>query len=75
VKQRQLYTTNFANDEHREFNDDIGKTAVAGMMAAIPDEWKANALDSSLKYAGVSHFHKPGIVYSVDVIVAVPNHK
>lgn len=44
-------------------------------MAAMPDEWKPDALSSSLKYNGVSHFHHPDIVYAVDVVVAIPNHK
>jgi hypothetical protein len=65
----------FTHDACREFDDDKGKAVVEGMMAAIPDEWKADAFSSSLKYAGASHFHRPGIVYSVDAIVAIPNHK
>lgn len=44
-------------------------------MAAVPDAWKADTLASSLRYNGVSHFHRPGIVYSVDLVVAVPNEK
>lgn len=28
---------------------------------------------ASLTYNGVSHFHRPGIVYVVDLIVVVPS--
>jgi hypothetical protein len=46
-----------------------------GSMESIPDEWKPDAFASSLKYNGVKHFHEPGIVYAVELIVAVPNRK
>ena len=67
--------SNYSNIYPREFDEEKGKAAVMGSMESIPDEWKPDALGSSLKYNGVSHFHQPGIVYAVDVIVAVPNHK
>jgi hypothetical protein len=57
----------------REFNDEIGKEAVMGLMAALPDEWKEYALSSALSYNGPGHFHRPGIVHAVDLVVAVPN--
>jgi hypothetical protein len=65
----------YSNSPHREFDEEKGKAAVVGSMEAIPDEWKPDAFSSSLKFNGVSHFHQPGIVYAVDIIVAVPNHK
>lgn len=71
---RRIYA-NFTNGVCREFDDDKGKAVVEGTLAAIPDEWKADVFSSSLKYAGASHFHRPGIAYAVDLIVAVPNHK
>jgi hypothetical protein len=43
-------------------------------MSVLPDEWKPDALKYSLKYNGVEHFHRPGIVYAVELIVAVPAH-
>jgi hypothetical protein len=60
---------------YREFDDEKGRAVVEETMAAMPDAWKADALSSSLKYNGVSHFHRPGIVYAVDLVVAVPNAK
>jgi hypothetical protein len=60
--------------EYREFTDDIGKAVVEAEMAVIPDEWKADALKASLTYNGVGHFHRPGIVYGVGLVVAVPAH-
>jgi len=59
--------------KYREFNDDIGKDIAIAAVAALPDAWKADVFASSLTYTGVSHFHKPGIVYAVDLVVAVPN--
>ncbi len=58
--------------EHREFSDDIGKAAAEGSLAALPDEWKQYFTASSLMYNGVGHFHRPGMVYAVDLVVAVP---
>lgn len=67
---------NFTNVPYRGyFTEERGKAVVEASMAAIPDEWKADALKSALKYNGVSHFHHPGIVYAVDIVVAVPNPK
>jgi hypothetical protein len=40
-------------------------------MSVIPDEWKADALKSALKYNGVAHFHRPGVVFALDLVVAV----
>jgi hypothetical protein len=57
---------------NREFSDDIGKQAVEAMMGAIPDEWKQYAMLSSTFYRGVGHFHRPGIVYALDLVVALP---
>ncbi|KAE8454604.1 hypothetical protein EG329_000227 [Mollisiaceae sp. DMI_Dod_QoI] len=56
-----------------EFNDDIGKEVVEAWVSAMPDEWKEDMFKPSLTYNGVSHFHRPGIVYAVQVIVAVPS--
>lgn len=64
-----------AENLYRDFNDEIGKTSVEAIMAVTPDEWKGDALASSLTYRGVAHFHRPGIVYAVEVVVALPNHK
>ncbi|KAK0105471.1 hypothetical protein ONS95_004165 [Cadophora gregata] len=58
-----------------EFNDDIGKAVVEGMMSSIPDEWKADAFAPSLGFNGPAIFHRPGMVYAVDIVVAVPNRK
>lgn len=59
---------------YREFNDDIGRAVVEAQMAVIPDEWKPDALKASLSYNGVAHFHRPGMVYAIDLVVAVPAH-
>lgn len=56
-----------------EFSDDIGVAVVQGQMAACPDEWKEYALMSSLTFNQVSAFHRPGMVYTVDIIVALPS--
>jgi len=58
---------------YREFSEDIGKNVAMGAVAATPDEWKSDIFSSALKYSGVSHFHVPGMVYAVDIVVAVPN--
>ncbi|KAG4433678.1 hypothetical protein IFR05_010846 [Cadophora sp. M221] len=58
-----------------EFTDDIGKAAIEGMMSVIPDEWKADAFAPSLSFNGPAVFHRPGLVYAVDMVVAVPNRK
>jgi len=42
-------------------------------MSGLPDEWKTDSLVSSVKFVGVSHFHKPGVVFAVDLVVAVTN--
>ena len=57
----------------RDFTDDIGKQAAEGALSVVPDEWKANVFSSSLTFNGQAHFHRPGIVYSVEIVVAVPN--
>jgi len=67
--------SNRVNIPLREFDEEKGKAAVMGSMESIPDEWKPDAFASSLKYNGVKHFHEPGIVYAVELIVAVPNRK
>ena len=41
-------------------------------MSSIPLEWHADAFKHSLKYNGMSHFHRPGIVVTIELIVAVP---
>lgn len=56
-----------------EFNDDIGKAVVEAQFSAMPDEWKEHALTSALTFNQVSAFHRPGMVYTVDVLVAVPS--
>jgi hypothetical protein len=45
------------------------------MMGVLPDEWKEYAFKPSIFYRGVGHFHRPGIVYAVDLVVAVPAHR
>lgn len=53
----------------REFNDDIGKAVVTAQMEVMPDEekyWWA----SSLNFTQSAGFHKPGIVYSVRLILS-----
>jgi hypothetical protein len=47
---------------------------VEAQMSVLPDEWKPDALKSALKFNGVAHFHRPGIVYAVELVVAVPAH-
>jgi hypothetical protein len=42
------------------------------MVGVLPTEWQADALSSALTYQGMDHFHRPGIVYTVDLIAAVP---
>jgi hypothetical protein len=42
-------------------------------MSVMPDEWKADALSSSLTFNQVGKFHRPGMVYAVDIVVAVPS--
>ncbi|KAE9365115.1 hypothetical protein N431DRAFT_518124 [Stipitochalara longipes BDJ] len=56
-----------------EFDDEKAKEVAMAAVAAMPDEWKTDLFSSAMKYVGVSHFHKPGIVYAVDLVVAVPN--
>ncbi|KAH7390341.1 hypothetical protein BKA64DRAFT_678998 [Cadophora sp. MPI-SDFR-AT-0126] len=58
-----------------EFSDDIGKAVIEGMMSALPDEWKADAFAPSLAFNGPAIFHRPGMVYVVDFVVAVTNRK
>jgi len=41
-------------------------------MSVLPDEWKEYALKASLNYHGVGHFHREGIVFAVELVVAVP---
>lgn len=56
----------------KNFDESVGKDVVEGMMSVLPVEWHGDALKSALTYQGMDHFHRPGIVYSVDIIVAVP---
>lgn len=56
-----------------EFNEGFGKDIVEGQLSVIPDEWKGDIWKSSLSFNGVAAFHKPGMCYSVDLVVAVPN--
>lgn len=46
-----------------------------GMLAAIPGEWKGDAFAPALTFNGPNLFHRPGVVYSVELIVAVPLRK
>lgn len=41
-------------------------------MEVMPDEWKGDMFKNALTYNGPGNFHREGIVYSVDMIVAVP---
>ncbi|KUJ09404.1 uncharacterized protein LY89DRAFT_741117 [Mollisia scopiformis] len=56
-----------------EFNDDIGKAVVEAWVSVMPDEWKQDMFKPSLTFNGVSIFHRPGVVYAVDLVVAVPS--
>ena len=42
-------------------------------MSVLPDEWKEHVFSPSLTFNGQGNFHRPGVVLSVDLIVAVPN--
>jgi hypothetical protein len=42
-------------------------------MSVMPEEWKEHALSSALTFNQVGKFHRPGMVYVVDLVVAVPN--
>jgi hypothetical protein len=68
--------TAFAEILLREFSDEIGKAVMEAQMRVIPDEWKPDVSKKALKYNGVDDFHRPGIVYAVELVVAVPlDHK
>jgi len=69
IKEIVHVTVNF-----KDFSDDIGKATVEAQMSVLPDEWKPDALKSALKYNGVGHFHRPGIVFAVELVVAIPPH-
>ena len=56
----------------REFSDEIGKACIEGLMPVIPLEWHADIFSHSCTYNGMSHFHRPGIVHTVECIIAVP---
>ena len=64
-----------ADGLHREFTDDIGKEATEAYLECLPEEWKADAFASSLTYIGVGNFHRPGIVLSVELVVAIPQRQ
>ncbi|KAI9765924.1 MAG: putative translational inhibitor protein [Geoglossum simile] len=55
-----------------EFNEEIGKSSVAGGLEAVGPEGE-DFLKSSLRYAGYGNFHRPDVLISVDVIVMIPN--
>jgi hypothetical protein len=55
-----------------DFNEEIGKTVVEGGLSVTPDKWKADTFLSALQYNSQSKFHEDGMVYSVDIIVALP---
>lgn len=57
----------------RDFNQDIGREVVEGMMTIVPDEWKGENFKSAMTFNVAGHFHAPGIVYAVDLVVAVPS--
>jgi len=59
----------------KEFDDAIGKQVIDAMMSVLPEEWKAKILKSAVTYKGADHFHRPGIVYAVELIVAIPPKK
>lgn len=42
-------------------------------MSVIPDQWKADALSSALTCNQVGQFHRQGMVYTVNVVLAVPS--
>jgi hypothetical protein len=66
------YVPNSSDTQHREFNEEIGKVSVEAALSVTPDEWKADVFSSSLTFNGQAFFHAPGIVYTVELIVAVP---
>jgi hypothetical protein len=41
-------------------------------MGVVPPEWHPDLFKHSLSYNGMSHFHRPGIVFTVELIVALP---
>ncbi len=55
----------------RKFKDDSGKAGVEA-SEVVPDEWKGDLFKNALTYNGPANFHREGIVYAVDMIVAVP---
>ncbi|KAH0562952.1 hypothetical protein GP486_002485 [Trichoglossum hirsutum] len=55
-----------------EFSEEIGKQVVGGGLEAVGPEGE-HFLKSSVRYAGYSHFHRPGVLYAVDLVVVVPN--
>jgi hypothetical protein len=46
---------------------------VEAQFSVLPDEWKEYALSSALTFNQVTAFHRPGMVYTVDVVVAIPS--
>ncbi|CZR63008.1 uncharacterized protein PAC_12905 [Phialocephala subalpina] len=56
----------------KEFNDEIGKEVVEAWVSVMPDKWKGDMFKPSLTFNGPAHFHRLGIVYSVQLVVAVP---
>ncbi|KAL2060195.1 hypothetical protein VTL71DRAFT_9590 [Oculimacula yallundae] len=68
-------TVSFNTDGYREFNDEIGRVVIENMIAAMPEEWRGDALSPALAFNGPAVFHRPGMVYVVDLVVAVPGRK
>jgi hypothetical protein len=66
------FIVNNSDTQNREFNEEIGKVSVEAAMSVTPDEWKADVFSSSLTFNGQAFFHAPGVVYTVELIVAVP---
>jgi hypothetical protein len=66
------YVAGASDTQNREFTEEIGKVSVESAMSVTPDEWKADAFSSSLTFNGKAFFHAPGVVYTVELIVAVP---
>jgi hypothetical protein len=66
------YVRNSSDTKQREFNEEIGKVSVEAALSVTPDEWKADVFSSSLTFNGQAFFHAPGVVYTIELIVAVP---
>ncbi|KAH0565121.1 hypothetical protein GP486_001489 [Trichoglossum hirsutum] len=56
-----------------EFSDDIAKVCIEGALEAIGPEEAEYFFKSANSYGGYAHFHKPDVLFMVDIVVALPN--